>query len=290
MTSVPSVRPAPSRTGIGLRLAHLAEVVADRPDIPWFEIHPENFLSNPHAAELLDEVARHYPISVHTVGVSVGSATGIDRAHLNRVRALIARIDPFLVSGHLAWSTHRGIYLNDLLPLPYDDESLNIVAAHINDVQNALGRQFLIENPSSYVGFAQSTMSETAFLNELVARTGCALLCDVSNIYLSAHNMGFDPNRYIADLPIDAIAELHLGGFTREDDDTGGTVLIDTHDTAVSEPAWALYSRVVRRCGRIPTLIERDSELPALSALIVEATRADSIIAVAAEACHAVAG
>jgi len=284
----------PRLTGVGLRLQHLAEVVADRPAVSWFEIHPENFLANPHAAELLDEVARHYPISVHTVGVSVGSATGVDRTHLKRVRSLVERINPFLVSGHLAWSTHEGAYLNDLLPLPYNEESRDLVAAHLDEVQDALGRQFLIENPSSYVGFTNSTMTEAVFLGELVARTGCGLLCDVSNIYLSGHNMGFDPERYIADLPIDAIAELHLGGFTPEEDDSnrGATLLIDTHDTAVSEAAWALYAHAVRRFGLIPTLIERDSDIPALSLLIAEAKRADTIASaiVSEETCHAAAG
>ncbi len=289
-----SVRKRPRRAGVGLRLPHLAEVVADRPPIPWFEIHPENFLANPHAAELLDEVAKHYPISMHTVGVSVGSASGLDRSHLHRVRALADRIDPFLISGHLAWSTHAGDYLNDLLPLPYNDESLEVLAAHIDEVQDAFGRQFLIENPSSYVGFAHSTMTEVAFLSELVDRTGCGLLCDVSNIYLSAHNMRFDPVRYIEGLPIEAVSEFHLGGFTAEADDAepGGSVLIDTHATAVSEPAWTLYAHAVRRIGPAPTLIERDNEIPTLSALIAEATRADTVTAalMAEEACLAAAG
>ncbi|MBX9777044.1 MAG: DUF692 domain-containing protein [Xanthobacteraceae bacterium] len=266
-------------TGVGLRLAHLAEVVADRPPVPWFEIHPENFLGNPHASELLDEVAEHYPISMHTVGVSVGSASGIDRAHLKRVVALVDRVKPFLVSGHLAWSTHEDAYLNDLLPLPYDDESLHLLSTHISEVQDALGRQFLIENPSSYVAFTHSTMSEVEFLGELVARTGCGLLCDVSNIYLSAHNVAFDPQRYIEALPANAIGELHLGGFTAEADeaDAGGTVLIDTHAAAVCEPAWTLYTHAVRSFGSIPTLIEWDNEIPALPVLIAEARRADAI-------------
>jgi uncharacterized protein len=284
----------PRLTGVGLRLPHLAEVVADRPAVSWFEIHPENFLANPHAAELLDEVAKHYPISIHTVGVSVGSATGVDRSHLKRVCSLVDRLNPFLISGHLAWSTHEGAFLNDLLPLPYNDESLDLVAAHIDEVQDALGRQFLIENPSSYVGFTNSTMTEVVFLNELVTRTSCGLLCDVSNIYLSAHNMDFDPERYIADLPTEAIAEMHLGGFAPEDDDSnpGATILIDTHDTAVSESAWALYAHAVRRFGLIPTLIERDSNMPTLASLVAEAKRADTIATtvVAEEICHAAAG
>ena len=166
----------PIGAGVGLRLPHLAEVVATRPLVPWLEIHPENFLANPHATERLFEVRRDYPISVHTVGVSVGSVGGIDYAHLRRVRSLVDMIDPVLVSGHLAWSTHDGEYLNDLLPLPYDEETLRLVAAHIEEVQDSLGRPYLLENPSSYLGFDTSTMSELDFLCEFVRRTGCRLL------------------------------------------------------------------------------------------------------------------
>src|SRR6266850_8251836 len=221
----------PTRSGVGLRLPHLAEVAATRPPAGWFEIHPENFLANPHATELLLDVAREYPISVHTVGLSIGSAGGIDQLHLKRVRTLIDRVDPVLVSGHLAWSTHAGEYLNDLLPLPYTKETLRIVSAHIDEVQDTLGQRYLVENPSSYVGFSTSTMTEVEFLSELVHRTGCRLLCDVSNIYLSAHNLGYDAWQYIDGLPADAIDELHLGGYTAEDDDAkpGAELLIDTH-------------------------------------------------------------
>ena len=161
-------RKAPVVAGVGLRLPHLAEVVAARPAVGWFEIHPENFLANPHATELLTDLARDYPISVHSVGVSIGSAHGLDRTHLERVRALIDLIDPFLVSGHLAWSTHEGDYLNDLLPLPYNEETLRLVGEHVDQVQQAIGRPYLVENPSSYIGIASSTMNEVAFLSELV--------------------------------------------------------------------------------------------------------------------------
>ena len=187
----------PIGAGVGLRLPHVAEVLATRPSVPWLEIHPENFLANPHATELLFQVCRDYPISVHTVGISVGSVGGIDHVHLRRVRTLVDIVDPVLVSGHLAWSTHDGEYLNDLLPLPYDEETLRLVAAHIEEVQDSLGRPYLLENPSSYLGFDTSTMSELDFLCELVRRTGCRLLCDVSNVYLSAHNLGYDPYWYI---------------------------------------------------------------------------------------------
>src|SRR5882672_2662307 len=208
------VRAMPTASGVGLRLPHLTDVVATRPSAAWFEIHPEKFLANPHAAELLVDIARDYPISVHSVGVSIGSAGGIDRPHLARVRALVDRIDPIFVSGHLAWSTHAGEYLNDLLPLPYDDEVLRLLATHIDQVQDGVGRPYLVENPSSYVGFGASTMNEVEFLSELVRRTGCRLLCDVSNVYLSAHNMGYDAHTYIDGLPAHAISELHLGGYT----------------------------------------------------------------------------
>lgn len=274
-----STHRVPVRAGVGLRLPHIEEVVATRPAVGWFEIHPENFVANPHATELLQDLARRYPISVHTVGLSVGSVGGIDRPHLRRIRALIDLIDPVLVSGHLAWSTHKGEYLNDLLPLPYDRETLDTVARHLREVQDGLGRPYLLENPSSYVGFAGSTMTEVQFLNELVDRTGCRLLCDVSNVYLSGRNMGYDARQYLDGLPAHAVRELHLGGFTSEDDEAtpGGQVLIDTHATPVAEPAWDLYAYAIQRFGPTPTLIEWDNEIPTLGVLLGEAEKADAI-------------
>jgi len=276
-----SSRRVPNGAGIGLRLPHLAEVVATRPPAGWLEIHPENFLANPHASELLVELSDLYPISVHTVGVSIGSASGIDRSHLKRVRALIDLIDPVLVSGHLAWSTHDGEYLNDLLPLPYDEEALRLLARHLDEVQDGLGRPYLLENPSSYVGFGASTMNEVEFLCELVRRTGCQLLCDVSNVHLSAHNMEYDAYRYIDGLPSEAIGELHLGGFTAEEDDAnpGTELLVDTHATLIAEPAWDLYAHAIRRFGPKPTLIEWDNDIPPLPTLLGEAARADEVAA-----------
>ena len=270
-----------ARAGVGLRLSHLLEVVAYRPAAGWFEIHPENFLANPHATELLVQLAEHYPISVHTVGVSIGSVTGIDRDHLLRVRKLVDLVDPVLVSGHLAWSTHQGEYLNDLLPLPYDEESLRIVACHINEVQDGLGRPYLVENPSSYVGVATSTMDEAEFLGELTRRTGCRLLCDVSNVYLSGHNLGYDPYAYLDRMPASAIGELHLGGFTAEDDDAspGHQVLIDTHAGPIAEPVWDLYAHAVRHFGPQPTLIEWDNDIPAFETILGEADKADAVAA-----------
>jgi uncharacterized protein (UPF0276 family) len=270
-------------TGVGLRLPHLAEVAAGSSAGAWFEAHPENFLANPHARELLLDVARRHAVSLHTVGLSVGSAAGLDREHLARIRKLCDALDPFLVSGHLAWSTHRGMYLNDLLPLPFTEETLRIVATHVDEVQNTLGQRYVVENPASYVGFAASTFTETEFLAELVARTGCGLLCDVSNVYLSAANMGYDAYDYIDTFPADAVAELHLGGFTREADGAtpGAEVLIDTHADAIAAPVWDLYAHALRRFGARPTLIEWDNALPALARLQGEATRADAVAAAA---------
>lgn len=282
-------RGLPDTAGVGLRLPHVAEVVATRPTVGWLEVHPENFLANPHALELLTELSRHYPISVHTVGISIGSADGIDRTHLRRLRALIDAIDPVLVSGHLAWSAYQGVYLNDLLPLPYDEASLRTVIEHLHQVEDGIGRPYLIENPSSYVAFSTSTMTEIEFLNELVHCTGCRLLCDVSNVYLSAHNMGYDPYRYIDGLPAAAVKELHLGGFTPEDDEAspGATLLVDTHAVGVAEPVWPLYAHAVRRFGRAPTIIEWDNDIPPLGTLIGEAGRADAVRAAALEAAGA---
>lgn len=276
-------RRLPRGAGIGLRLPHLAELVTTRPAVEWLEVHPENFLANPHATELLEDLARTYPISVHTVGVSVGSASGIDRHHLTRVRALVDRIDPVLVSGHLAWSTHAGEYLNDLLPLPFSEETLQIVTAHIREVQDALGRQYLLENPSSYVAFNTSTIGEVEFLLELVQQTGCGLLCDVSNVYLSAHNMDYDAYEYIDSLDRDAVGELHLGGFTAEADESrpGMELLVDSHATAVADPSWELYAYTIGRLGSKPTLIERDNDIPPLASLLGEAACAEATAAAA---------
>jgi uncharacterized protein (UPF0276 family) len=269
----------PERAGIGLRLPHLAEVVATRPSVGWFEIHPENFLANPHATELLVDVAREYSISIHTVGVSVGSAHGLDATHLERFAHFVERLDPFLVSGHLAWSTAHGRYLNDLLPLPYTEETLRLVADQLARVEDRLGRRYLLENPSTYVGFAHSTMTEVEFLGELVSRTWSRLLCDVSNVFVSGHNMGYDPYEYIDRLPPGAVGELHLGGFTPEDDEAtpGRTVFIDSHADRIHDSVWPLYAHALQRLGDVPTLIEWDNDIPTLVRLVGEAERADDV-------------
>jgi len=277
--------------GIGLRLPHLMEIAATCPPVEWVEIHPENFLANPHATELLLEVSRRYPVSVHTVGISIGSAEEIDLEHVNRLRRLVDAVDPVLVSGHLAWSTHGGAYLNDLLPLPYTAEALRVATDHVRQVQDALGREYLIENPSTYVGFSTSTMGEAEFLSELAARTGCRILCDVSNVHLSGHNMGYDPYEFLDRLPPGAIGELHLGGFTPEDDDAspGAELLVDTHATPIAEPVWQLYAHALRRFGAVPTIVEWDNDLPPLATLLQEASRAGAVRDQALESHHAAA-
>ena len=290
--SAESPTPPTLCAGIGLRLPHLTEVATAGSPVPWLEIHPENFLANPHARELLSQVAVNCPISLHTVGISIGSADGIDRRHLRRLKALADELDPVLVSGHLAWSAHGGTYLNDLLPMPYDEESLRLVSAHLDEVQQALGRSYLVENPATYVAFGDSTMSEIEFLSELVDRTGCRLLCDVSNIYVSSVNMGFDAYDYLNRLPPDAVEELHLGGFTAEPDaGHGGEILIDTHDGAIAEAVWPLYAHALAVFGPKPTLIEWDQALPDLQTLAGEAAHADRVAEKTARerATHAVA-
>lgn len=231
--------------------------------------------------ELLEELSSAYPISVHSVGISIGSASGIDRHHLKRIRGLVDRLDPFLVSGHLVWSTHRSEYLNDLLPLPFTDEALELVADHVREIQDTLGRQYLVENPSSYVAFQSSTMSESQFLGALVDKSSCGLLCDVSNIHLSAHNMAYDDRGYIDCLPPNAVGEFHLGGFTPQEEGTnpGCEVWVDTHAEPVADGAWELYGYAIRRFSARHTLIEWDNDLPPLRTLLDQAAHADEIVA-----------
>lgn len=266
-------------TGVGLRLPHLSEVAAGTSRASWLEAHPENFLANAHARELLLRARHFHPVALHSVGISVGSATGLDRAHLARIRELVDDVEPFLVSGHLAWSMYGGVYLNDLLPIPYDDEALRVVVAHVDEVQTALRSRYVVENPASYVGFASSTRTETDFLTELASRTGCGLLCDVSNAYLSAENLAFDAYEYIDAFPAGAVVELHLGGFTHEKDDAGAPVIVDTHAAPIADSVWDLYAHALRRFGPRPTLVEWDNELPTFAQLVAEAEHADLVAA-----------
>jgi uncharacterized protein len=268
--------------GIGLRPAHLAQLAAETKAAPraapWLEIHTENFLCDggPRLA-MLDAVAARYPLSCHCVALSLGSAQGLDDAHLARVKALIARVKPVFVSDHLSWSSLDGIHLNDLLPLPYDEETLDVVARNVARAQDALDRRILVENPSRYMAFTRSTMDEPEFLARLVARTGCGLLLDVNNVHVSAVNLGFDATAYLARIPAAMVEEIHLAGFTPSRDHAG--LLIDTHSRPVADEVWSLYETTIARIGPRPTLIEWDADVPALEVICAEALRAQEMLA-----------
>ena len=268
---------ATGAVGIGLRAPHIAELIASRPRIGWLEVHTENYLGGGPAARALARVRADYPIALHGVGLSLGSAEGLDARHLGRVADLARRVDPALLSEHLSWSIAGGTYLNHLLPLPYTEESLDVVAANVLRAQDALGRPLLIENPSSYLRFRHSPMPEPEFLTALVRRTGCGLLCDVNNVFVSCGNFDRDPAAYLDALPAEAIGEIHLAGHSRNEAD-GRVVLIDDHGGPVAEEVWALYRRALARFGPRPTLIEWDTEIPALPVLLAEARRAERVL------------
>jgi len=271
--------PIPARAGVGLKAEHYADILDTRPDIGWFEVHPENYMGAggpPHA--YLTRIRELYPLSLHGVGLSIGSDGPLDQDHLARVKALIDRYQPGLFSEHLAWSTHDDVFFNDLLPLPYTQETLQRVCAHIDEVQSVTGRQMMLENPSTYVAFAQSEMSEIEFLTEIARRTGCGLLLDVNNVYVSATNHDYDPAGYIDAFPVEHVGEIHLGGHARQEDDAGEPLLIDDHAHDVDDAVWDLYRRLIARRGRCPTLVEWDSDIPAWPTLFAEAQRAEAII------------
>ncbi|KVT51483.1 hypothetical protein WK55_26035 [Burkholderia ubonensis] len=271
-------RPAPARAGVGLRFRHHRIVLDQRPAVAWFEVHTENYMEGGVALQYLDAIRRDYPLSLHGVGLSLGSADGLDATHLARVRAAVRRFEPALVSEHLSWSAVGGTYLADLLPLPMTDEALAVVCRHVDQVQAALGRRILIENPSTYLRYVQSTIPEWEFLSEMVRRTGCGLLCDVNNIYVSACNHGWDPQTYLAALPAAAIGEIHLAGHSVRHLGNGRTLRIDDHGSRVAAEVWPLYHDALRRFGAVPTLIEWDTDVPPLETLLQEAARADSML------------
>lgn len=267
----------PGRVGIGLRALHVAEIITSHSRIGWLEVHTENYLGGGPVVRGLGAIRERYPVSLHGVGLSLGSAEGLDRRHLARVTDLARRIEPVLVSEHLSWSIAGGVYFNHLLPLPYTEESLALVCAHVSQAQEALGRRLLIENPSSYLRFRHSPIPEPEFLGELARRTGCGLLCDVNNVFVSCTNLGQDPVAYLSALPVEAIGEIHLAGHARNDAD-GHTILIDDHGSRVAGPVWDLYERAVARFGPAPTLIEWDTDIPALGVLLDEAQKAERIL------------
>lgn len=269
------VRSKAAPIGIGLRTPHVAAVRTTRPALSFLEVHAENYLADETALAALLDIRRDYPLSLHGVGLSLGSADGVDTEHLAQIADLAVRTAPFLMSEHLSWSVTGGVYLNDLLPLPYTDEALAVVAANVERAQAALKRPLLIENPSAYLRFKHSTMAEPEFLAALARRTGCRLLCDVNNIHVTCTNLGLDPIAYIDALPADAVAEIHLAGHARVERD-GATLLIDDHGAPVADEVWTLYRRAVVRFGTVPALVEWDRQLPLLPVLLAEARKAEA--------------
>ena len=280
----PSIRPAdPSpaasralcaAAGIGLRSPHVRKVRSERPPVRWFEVHSENYFADGGPAlAALDDLRTDYPLSLHGVGMSLGSCDPLDRAHLAKLKRLADRIEPALVSEHLCWSGVGGRHFNDLLPLAYTEEALAHVTTRVGEVQDALGRELLVENVSTYLGFAEATVPEWEFVAELARRSGCKLLLDINNIYVNAVNHGFDADRYLAAIPGDKVAEIHLAGF-----EISGLYLIDTHGAPVAPDVWALYTRAIARFGPRPTLIEWDLDIPAFEVLAREAATAQAIL------------
>ena len=280
----------PARAGAGLKSEHVAQVLSERPDIGFFEVHAENYMGAggpPHAQ--LTAIRDAYALSLHGVGLSIGAERALDTEHLARLKSLNERYRPGLFSEHLAWSTHEAVYYNDLLPVPYNDEALARTVQHIDQVQDVMGRQMLLENPSTYVAFDASTMSELEFLNAVVARTGCGLLLDVNNVYVSAVNHQTSPEAYLDGFPLEHVGEIHLAGHAPDVDDAGRPLLIDAHDREVSDVVWRLYERVLARSGPLPTLIEWDNDIPAWPVLMAEAAKADAILTQFAESPRHVA-
>ena len=264
----------PVAAGIGLRAPHVGYVKAQRPPVAWFEVHSENyFAEGGPAIASLERIRADYPLSLHGVGLSLGSTDPLSRAHLAKLASLIARVEPALVSEHLSWSGVGGRHFNDLLPLPCTDEAVAHVCSRVAEVQDILGRVIAVENVSSYVGFADSDIAEWEFVAAVVARTGCKLLLDVNNVYVNAVNHGFDAETYLAAMPGDAVAEIHLAGF-----DARGPCLIDTHGARVAPEVWGLYRSAIERFGARPTLIEWDVDIPEFSVLETEALAATTIL------------
>lgn len=269
----------PASVGVGFKPDHFSAIRNDARRVDFFEIHAENYMGAgglPHAQ--LTALREDYALSVHGVGLSIGGRRGLDTDHLNRLKAVCDRYQPDSFSEHLAWSSHGAEYLNDLLPLPYTPETLQTVCDHIDQVQEVLGRKMLLENPSTYVLFEQSTISETDFLKAIIQRTGCGLLLDVNNVFVSCTNHGQDPYDYISDFPIGHVGEIHLGGHSTEELPSG-PLLIDAHGSPVADPVWSLFAHVITRTGALPTLVEWDNDLPEWPILAAEARAAADILA-----------
>lgn len=265
----------PIATGIGLRAAHHERVRAEQPDIAWLEVHTENFLGGGATPSLLDALRKRYAISLHGVGLSLGSAEGLDEDHLARIAMLVRRLDPAAVSDHVSWSVTGGVYFNDLLPIPYDEEALSAIARNVMRFQDAIGRPVMVENPSTYLQHAQSDRAEPQFLAELCQRSGCGLLLDVNNVFVSSENHGGDALAYLAAIAHLPIGEIHLSGHHLRQIGNR-SIRIDDHGSPVSDPVWALYEHALSLVGPRPTLIEWDSALPPLETLLAEAGKAQT--------------
>ncbi|ABG31491.1 DUF692 domain-containing protein [Roseobacter denitrificans] len=269
----------PYGPGVGYKPQHFSDLMERPGCVEWLEIHAENYMGDggrPHAQ--LRALQERFALSVHGVGLSIGGAPPLDKAHLARLKTLLGRTNPASFSEHLAWSTHGAEFLNDLLPLPYTDKTLADVADHIDEVQDTIGRQMLLENPSSYLAFDESTWSETDFLAELVKRTGCGLLLDVNNVFISATNLGYTPKAYIDAYPLAAVGEIHVGGHDEDADDHGAPLLIDSHSKPVVDPVWDLLTYTISKTGPRPVLVEWDNDVPDWPALRAEAERAAHVL------------
>ena len=269
----------PCRAGVGLKAEHYRTIIESVPDLGFFEVHAENYMGAggpPHRH--LTEIRNRYPLSLHGVGLSIGADRPLDCDHLRQLKELTERYEPGLFSEHLAWSTHDSTFFNDLLPVPYTAETLARVVEHVDEVQETLGRQMLLENPSTYIAFAESTYSEVDFIAEIVRQTGCGLLLDVNNVHVASANQLWDPLRYIDQYPLAHVQEIHLAGHAREIDEKGRPLLIDTHDRPVDEIVWGLFEHAIQRLGPTPTLIEWDVKVPPWPELKAEAERAEAIM------------
>ena len=268
----------PAEAGVGLRFRHHREVLESHPAAAWFEVHTENYLGGGSAPACLDAIRRDYPVSLHGTGLSFGSAEGLDPSHLARVRDVVERVEPALVSEHLSFSFAGGTYLADLLPLPMTEEALGIVCRNVAQAQDHLKRRILVENPSTYLRFRHSTIPEWEFLARVAKRTGCGILCDVNNIYVSACNHGWDASEYLAALPPEAVGEIHLAGHVVRRLDGGRVLRIDDHGSRVAPEVWTLYAEALALFGRVPTLIEWDTDVPPIAVLLEEAAHAAALI------------
>ncbi|WP_409319133.1 DUF692 domain-containing protein [Pseudomonas sp. KCJK9016] len=269
----------PPRAGLGLKTGHFREVLGSLPDIGFFEVHAENYMvAGGPFHHFLGLIREAYPLSLHGVGLSIGAEGPLDVQHLKRLSTLIERYQPQSFSEHLAWSSHGPVFLNDLLPLAYDTPTLNRVCEHIDQVQSTLKRPMLLENPATYLAFERSTIDEAEFIREVIRRSGCGLLLDVNNIYVSCINHQRDPLAYLDALPLHAVGEIHLAGFAEDADSLGDRLLIDDHGAPVDQAVWSLYRQALERIGPVATLIERDNQVPAFNVLMAEAQQADALL------------